>query len=283
MLQLPPGFDTSLDTHQAVGLDHDRALVFLFAGQQLIQRTASPLALTPGDYGDLLRYWIACETIGSYHSRPCLAILLPDLPQPLPPGWEARNIRQWFGQLPDDLAALAMRANQLLQWSRTHRWCGACGSPTERIAGERAMQCPHCGLRTYPRISPAMMVLITRGRELLLASNVQFPPGRYSALAGFLEAGESAEAALHREVAEEVGLRVHRLRYFGSQSWAFPHSLMIAFTAEWLSGDIRIDPSEIRDARWFAPENLPDLPPARISIARALVEDTARRLRQSSA
>ena len=94
-----------------------------------------------------------------------------------------------------------------------------------------------------------MMVLVTRGHELLLASNVNFPPGRYSALAGFLEAGESVEAAIHREVAEEVGIQVHRPRYFGSQSWPFPHSLMIAFTAEWLAGDIHVDPTEIRDAR----------------------------------
>ena len=120
----------------------------------------------------------------------------------------------------------------------------------------------------------------TRGHELLLASNVNFPPGRYSALAGFLEAGESVEAAIHREVAEEVGIQVHRPRYFGSQSWPFPHSLMIAFTAEWLAGDIHVDPTEIRDARWFTPDTLPDLPPANVSISRALVEHVAHQLRQ---
>lgn len=173
-----------------------------------------------------------------------------------------------------------MQASQLLEWVRTHRWCGACGVPTVRVPGERAMQCPRCGLRNYPRISPAMMVLVTRGHELLLASNVNFPPGRYSALAGFLEAGESVEAAIHREVAEEVGIQVHRPRYFGSQSWPFPHSLMIAFTAEWLAGDIHVDPTEIRDARWFTPDTLPDLPPANVSISRALVEHVAHQLRQ---
>ena len=197
---------------------------------------------------------------------------------PLPPGWEAAGLRSWFGRLPDGLAAIAMQASQLLEWQRTHRWCGACGVPTQRLTHERAVQCPRCGLRSYPRISPAMMVLITRGRQLLLASNVSFPEGRYSALAGFLEAGESVEAALHREVAEEVSLKVHDLRYFGSQSWPFPHALMLAFTAEWLAGDISVDPAELRDARWFDPDALPDLPPANVSISRALVEATARRL-----
>ena len=196
----------------------------------------------------------------------------------LPPGWEAAGLRSWFGRLPDGLAAIAMQASQLLEWQRTHRWCGACGVPTQRLTHERAVQCPRCGLRSYPRISPAMMVLITRGRQLLLASNVSFPEGRYSALAGFLEAGESVEAALHREVAEEVSLKVHALRYFGSQSWPFPHALMLAFTAEWLAGDISVDPAELRDARWFDPDALPDLPPANVSISRALVEATARRL-----
>jgi hypothetical protein len=196
----------------------------------------------------------------------------------LPPGWEAAGLRSWFGRLPDGLAAIAMQASQLLEWQRTHRWCGACGVPTQRLTHERAVQCPRCGLRSYPRISPAMMVLITRGRQLLLASNVSFPEGRYSALAGFLEAGESVEAALHREVAEEVSLKVHDLRYFGSQSWPFPHALMLAFTAEWLAGDISVDPAELRDARWFDPDALPDLPPANVSISRALVEATARRL-----
>jgi hydrolase, NUDIX family len=196
----------------------------------------------------------------------------------LPPGWEAAGLRSWFGRLPDGLAAIAMQASQLLEWQRTHRWCGACGVPTQRLTHERAVQCPRCGLRSYPRISPAMMVLITRGQQLLLASNVSFPEGRYSALAGFLEAGESVEAALHREVAEEVGLQVHDLRYFGSQSWPFPHALMLAFTAEWLAGDISVDPTELRDARWFDPDALPDLPPANVSISRALVEATARRL-----
>ena len=281
MLQLPDTYDLA-PSRAAPGamLSDPDAIILLFAGHALVQRSDGPPALTAGDYGSLLNAWTTCESVGRYRGRPCLAVSLPNPPPSLPPGWEAQGLRQWFGRLPDDLTSIAMQASQLLEWVRTHRWCGACGVPTVRVPGERAMQCPRCGLRNSPRISPAMMVLVTRGHELLLASNVNFPPGRYSALAGFLEAGESVEAAIHREVAEEVGIQVHRPRYFGSQSWPFPHSLMIAFTAEWLAGDIHVDPTEIRDARWFTPDTLPDLPPANVSISRALVEHVAHQLRQ---
>jgi NAD+ diphosphatase len=124
-----------------------------------------------------------------------------------------------------------------------------------------------------------MMALVTRGDELLLARGVNFPPGRYSALAGFVEAGETLEECIAREVHEETGVRVREPRYFASQSWPFPHSLMIAFTAEYDGGDLRPDPAELADADWFALDALPQLPP-RISIARALIDATVRRLRE---
>ena len=139
------------------------------------------------------------------------------------------------------------------------------------VTGERACRCPACGFTAYPRISPAMMVLVKKGDAVLLARHSQSPYPRFTALAGFLEAGESAEEAVHREVMEEVGLRVHNLRYFGSQSWPFPHSLMIAFTAEYLDGEIRTDPAEIAEARWFGPDDdFPEIPPG-VSIASALI------------
>lgn len=284
MLQLPGDFriDSSLSNIPRLrGLDDD-TIICLFAGHRLIQRTSGPPALSPHDHRDVLGPASLIEVIGTHQGRTCLAVSLPDGTDTtsLPPGWEASGLRNWFGHLPDDLASIAMQGSQLLDWRRTHRFCGRCGTPTLRCPNERAVQCPRCALRNYPRISPAMMVLITRERQLLLASNISFPPDRYSALAGFLEAGETVEAALHREVQEEVGIRVHRLQWFGSQSWPFPHSLMLAFTAEWLDGDIRIDPSELRDARWFDADALPDLPPAGISISRALIEHTAARLRR---
>lgn len=168
-------------------------------------------------------------------------------------GFAFRPLRSLFGAIDDHLAAVAGRAFQIAEWARTHRFCGACGGPMEALAHERCMRCTRCGHSAYPRISPAMMVLVRKGDAILLARNSASPNRRFSALAGFLEAGESVEDAVHREVFEEVGLRVRDLRYFGSQSWPFPHSLMIAFTAEWESGDIVVDGEEIAEARWFGP------------------------------
>jgi NAD+ diphosphatase len=186
-------------------------------------------------------------------------------------GHSFRKLRALFGALDEQLVAIAGRAYQIAEWARTHRYCGACGSATESAAGERCVKCPACGMVAYPRISPAMMVLIRNGDRVLLARNAASPTKRFSALAGFLEAGESIEEAVHREVFEEVGLRVHNLRYFGSQSWPFPHSLMIAFTADYLSGEIRVDQHEIAEADWFGPQDeLPEYAPA-ISIAGELI------------
>ncbi len=189
-----------------------------------------------------------------------------------PPGHTFRGMRTLWGVWSDAEIAVAGRAFQLQNWARTHRYCGVCGTATERIQGERGIKCPSCGFSAYPRISPAMMVLIKKGEKVLLARNVTFPPNRYSALAGFLEIGESIEEAVHREVFEEVGLKVGNLKYVASQAWPFPHSLMIAFTAEYLSGEIVTQPEEIADAKWFGPGDvLPDLPP-RLSIAKVLLD-----------
>lgn len=184
-----------------------------------------------------------------------------------PPGYAFVKLRSILATAPVGPLSLAGRAFQIAEWARTHRFCGACATPMERVAGERCMRCPACGVMAYPRISPAMMVLITRGEEALLARNVGSTTGMFSALAGFVEAGEAVEETVHREVFEEVGLRVHKLRYFGSQPWPFPHSLMIAFTAEYLGGELRLDEAEIAEAAWFRPgQALPPIP-GRFSIA----------------
>lgn len=169
--------------------------------------------------------------------------------------------------------AVAGRAVQLVDWARTHRFCGRCATATEPAPGERAMRCPACGLLAFPRLAPAAIVLIERadGRALL-ARNVGFPGNMYSCLAGFVEPGETVEQAVHREVREEVGVELGAVRYQGSQPWPFPHSLMLGFTAEYRSGEIRCDEDEIADARWFARDALPAVPPG-ISIARRLIDD----------
>jgi NAD+ diphosphatase len=254
--------------------------IHLFYKDQYINATEQPIPLLLADLSTFGLEAARVQSIGSLDAVGHFAVALDkssDAPKTqvphLPEGWRAGGLRSWFGVLPDAELALAMKAVQVLEWQRTHRFCGACGSATEQSAVERAMRCPACGLSAYPRIAPAMMALVWRDDELLLARGVNFPPGRYSALAGFLEAGESIEDALRREVYEEVGVRVGELEYFASQSWPFPNSLMIAFRARWESGDIRPDPAEIADAQWFKLNALPQMPP-RLSVARALIDDT---------
>jgi NAD+ diphosphatase len=167
--------------------------------------------------------------------------------------------------------ALAGRATQLLDWQKNHRYCGRCSAPTAMKPDEFVMVCPSCGLMAYPRISPAVMVLISRGDDLLLARSPHFRSGMFSALAGFVEAGETLEQCAVREVREEVGVEITNLRYFQSQPWPFPDSLMLAFFADYAGGEITPDPSEIEEAGWFPRNNLPPLPDP-VSIARRLID-----------
>jgi NAD+ diphosphatase len=191
-----------------------------------------------------------------------------------PPGYRFSDLRSLFSRLDDARYALAGRALQVIDFERTHRFCGRCGTPTAPRAHERGRECPACGLVAYPRIAPAVMVLVRRlPDEILLARSPRFPAGMYSALAGFVEPGETLEQCLAREVEEEVGVRIADIRYFASQPWPFPHSLMIAFVADWAGGEIRVDANEIEDAKWCTLAGLPQLPQP-ISIARRLIDWT---------
>ena len=183
----------------------------------------------------------------------------------------ALDLRMLYGRTTEVEWSIAGRAVQLVEWARTHRFCGRCGTPTELAPGERAMRCPSCGLLSYPRLAPAIITLVTRGEEALLGRGVLFPVPMYSCLAGFVEPGETLEQAVAREVREEVGVTVRDIRYWGSQPWPFPHSLMLGFRAEWDSGEIEIDPTEIVDANWYRRDDLPMIPPG-ISIARRLID-----------
>ena len=162
-------------------------------------------------------------------------------------------------------------AMQVLDFSREHQFCGQCGRPTIPSESDRGRTCESCELTQYPRISPCVIVLVTRGDEILLARAPRFVDGMYSTLAGFVEAGESAEHACHREILEEVGVEIARPIYQGSQSWPFKHSLMLGYRAEWVLGDIRIDGVEIIDAQWFKYDKLPKLPP-KASISRGMID-----------
>jgi NAD+ diphosphatase len=189
----------------------------------------------------------------------------------LPESLAVMSLRDVFSAHGEELFLQAGIATQILDWVATSRYCGRCATPTERLAGERCIRCPACGLSVFPRIAPAAIVLVRRGEEALLARGKQFPLPFFSALAGFVEIGETLEQCVAREVREEVGLEVKHVHYFGSQPWPFPHSLMVGVTAEWASGDVRPDPSEIVDAQWFRADALPMIPP-RVSIARRLID-----------
>ena len=216
------------------------------------------------------------QYLGLLGTRHCYAVDIPES-QTLPEGWIALGLRDLFARVEETLAALAGRAFQILEWDRDHQYCSRCGAPTEPRADERSRSCPKCGLTSYPPVSPAVMILVLDGRKLLLARKPIWPDGRFSALAGFVEPGEMLEDTVRRETREEVGVEVENIRYFGSQPWPFPHSLMIAFTAEYAGGEIRPDGVEIVEAHWFEPERLPKLPP-RISISRRLIDSVAGKL-----
>jgi NAD+ diphosphatase len=267
LISTPPSFRALL-----APIDHPNPRTFAFRGSEMLVREGDftlPDAATVDSMGMDSAHFLP---VGLFGEDYCRAAWVPQETKP-PAGYLFKGLRAMFANLDEHTLAVAGRAFQIADWARTHQFCGACGSPMALQPGERAMKCPRCGTSAYPRISPAMMTLVKRGPAILLARNIAVPAGgRMSALAGFLEAGESVEEAIHREVFEEVGLAVKDLRYFASQSWPFPGSLMIAFTAEYAGGEIRCDPAEIAEARWFGPgDKLPELPPPQ-SISRALIE-----------
>jgi NAD+ diphosphatase len=187
-----------------------------------------------------------------------------------------RDLRLLWGTLDEVTWTIAGRAAQLVDWDRTTRFCGQCGAATEPMAGERARRCGSCELVAYPRLAPAVITLITDddGR-ILLGRNPAFAAPFFSLLAGFVEPGETLEEAVVREVEEEVGIVVGDVAYWGSQPWPFPHSLMVGFTARYLGGELVLQESEIAEAGWFTPDDLPQVPP-RMSIAGRMIEDWAR-------
>ena len=219
--------------------------------------------------------------LGRLAGSDCWAVEVPAEAPPPPAGCGWEGLRTLFSVLEDAHFALAGRAVQLLDWDRHHRYCGRCGTPTEAKAAERARVCPKCKLTAYPRLAPAVMALVKRENEILLGRSPHFPPGMYSALAGFVEPGETLEQCLAREVAEEVGVQVSRIRYFASQPWPFPNSLMIAFICDWAGGEIRPQEGEIEAASWFNVLQLPKLP-SKISIARRLIDAAVAEMRGDS-
>ena len=249
------------------------ALWFAFQGAQILvvrdaQSASFPSARDMGELGVSPKRSQYLGILGEQH---CFACELEEGSIP-PEGMQWSGLRALFGSVDDALFALAGRAFQIVDWDRSHQFCGHCGTPTQIKNHERARECPNCGQVHYPRIAPAIMALVRRGREFLLARSPHFPPGMYSALAGFVEPGETLEQTLVREVREEVGIEVANVRYFASQPWPFPHSLMIAFNADYAGGEITPEPGEIEAAGWFALDRLPRALPSKISISRRLID-----------
>jgi NAD+ diphosphatase len=240
---------------------HPKGLVARMEGARVALPSADDLAVLGVRLGDAYRF----GTLGDSD-----AFVIPFSADVLAP-FEVFGLRALADLLDSGPFRVAGHAMHTADWLTTSRFCGRCGSATARVESERCMACPACGLHIYPRISPAIITLVRKGELALLASNARFPGAFYSTLAGFSEIGESLEETLVREVREEAGVGVTNVRYFGSQPWPFPNSLMVGFTADWAEGEIRIDPSELSDAQWFTRDALPTVPPA-ISIARQLID-----------
>ncbi len=270
--------------HSAVTLptdSHGPAYWFVFQESNLLVRTAAEgaevlQASSAQTLGvPILRsQFLGYLTAEGQPPVPCYSAEA-DAASPLPDGATAEGLRQLYTRLPDPLFQIAGRAVQIVDWDRTHQFCGRCGSPVESQPTERAKRCPACGLTNFPRLSPAIIIAVVRhteeGPRLLMARNHRFPAGRYSVIAGFVEPGESLEECAQREVMEEVGIAIKDVRYVASQPWPFPNSLMLGFTAEYAGGDFVLEEAEIAEVGWFAPDALPQLPPPP-SIARRLID-----------
>jgi NAD+ diphosphatase len=182
-----------------------------------------------------------------------------------------KPLRSLYDDLDEDIFLLAGKALQIIKWEETHKYCGRCGSNTDTIEGQYAKICPKCGFISYPRISPAVITAVIKDGQILMAHNKSFPGNRHSVIAGFVEPGETLEECVQREIFEEVGIKVKNIKYFSSQPWPFPNSMMVGFVAEYESGEISVDGDEITKADWFKTFDTIGLP-SKMSIARELIE-----------
>jgi NAD+ diphosphatase len=256
----------------------EASLLFATRGLELlVAERGGTLAIPSGaEFPTLLE---EAHFLGTLEGRDCYAVAYPK-EQPPPPGMKWVSARGLFTVLDDVWLGVAGRALAIAEWDVTHRFCGRCGQPTGLVAGERARRCPACHTPYYPRISPAIIVLISQGERMLLARAASFPDAFFSTLAGFVEPGESLEETVLREVKEEVGIELKNLRYFGSQPWPFGRSLMVGFNAEYAGGELKVDGQEILEAHWYPIDALPRIPPP-LSIARRLIDAFAAQVQAS--
>lgn len=235
------------------------AFCFVFIDGQLLSIVESgvPRPVTSDEFRWVDAEVVATIYLGTWRDIHCYAIEAQGTP--VAP-YVLGDLHSWLGRVESSMFYLAGRAKQMVDWNKDHLYCGRCGTPTDDHPTDRAKQCSKCGLVSYPRLSPSIIVLVRREDEALLARNSRWRHGMYSTIAGFVEPGESIEQTVHREVLEEVGLMVKNLRYLGSQPWPFPNSLMLGFHADYDSGEIVCNDEEIAEAQWFRYDDLPNRP-----------------------
>ena len=250
---------------------HGPALWFVFRGRALLLPPGFVLDPVEGPH-ELEIEPIRSQFMGFYGELPCYSAEV-HAEAEAPAGMDFHDLRALFARLEPGLHGLASRAVQIMDWDRSHQFCGGCGTPTEPSDSERSRRCPRCGLTSYPRLAPSMIVAVEREDEILLGRGPQFPPGIFSVLAGFVEPGESVEDTVRREVLEETAIETSDIRYFGSQPWPYPHSLMLGFQARYAGGDVTPDGVEILEAGFFSADDMPMVFPGKISIAQWLIHD----------
>jgi len=208
--------------------------------------------------------------MGTYEDIWCLAVMPKENFQ-IPDGFDFFSIKRLIRKTDRADLKLTGLAGFLVNWIINSKFCGRCGAENEMHYIDKARKCSNCGLMNYPSISPAIIVAVIKDSKILLAHNKKFADDIYSTIAGFLDPGETFEECVEREVYEEICIKVKNIKYFGNQSWPFPDSHMIGFTAEYESGKIKEDGIEIEHANWFTAENLPKIP-AKGSISRELID-----------
>ena len=258
-VQPPPGAD-------------DPAYWFVFCANKLLVTVEKDKATIPyfRSLSELNINPVRIQYLGTLYGSPCYSAEA-TTETAVREGMAFKELRSLYSVLDEDIFLLAGKAIQIVSWDQTNQYCGRCGTRMETLKGERAKICPACGLINYPRISPAAITAVMKGKKILLTHNAAFRGNIHSLIAGFVEPGETIEECVHREIFEEVGIKVKNLKYFGSQPWPFPNSLMIGFTAEYESGEISVDGQEITEAGWYDFSNLPELP-GKMSIARKIID-----------
>jgi NAD+ diphosphatase len=269
---LPEGLQRFFATNRYIS-NGDSLFIIPVVGRDVLVAHGSNALVVDKNAADVMKFYCQRRLIlGQWQGVDCeVWDLSPECSSM--PGYGLMDLRSMLRSVSDEEFSLASRAVQMLEWKKNHQYCGSCGQPTTDSAHDHALQCQPCNINLYPRISPCVIVVVTDGERCLLGRQASWPEGRFSALAGFLEAGESAEQALHREVFEEVGVHIENIRYIASQTWPFPGQLMLGFLADAKTTDIQVDGVEIAEADWFHYSQLPDKLPSIQSMSGRLIDD----------